>query len=60
MEWRWRFQVLFEQFKRNREQKDMGVFKGLVLKFIHKDFHEVVRRMSAIDTFLFLVMIFTL
>ncbi|KAA0053696.1 alpha-dioxygenase 1-like [Cucumis melo var. makuwa] len=36
----------------------MGVFKGLVLKFIHKDFHEVVRRMSAIDTFLFLIVHF--
>ena len=34
-----------------------AVFKSELQKFIHKDFHELVQRMTVIDTFLFLVTI---
>ncbi|CAK9322600.1 unnamed protein product [Citrullus colocynthis] len=33
----------------------MCVFRRVIQKFIHKDFHEVVQRMTVIDTFLFLI-----
>ncbi|KGN59637.1 alpha-dioxygenase 1 [Cucumis sativus] len=34
------------------------VLRGELQKFVHKDFHEVVQRMTVIDTFLFLIVHF--